>query len=84
MHPESRGESRSVEATPGKCVAMQYPGKRLDPLVSELAVDGIPITMSCPEFKLARVQNYRWLREPVGPAGTLRQQRARKPLNTRN
>ena len=31
--------------------------------------------MSCRVLKLARAPYYRWLREPVGPAGTLRQQR---------
>lgn len=33
--------------------------------------------MSCRVLKFARAPNYRWLREPGGPAGTPRQQRVR-------
>ena len=43
--------------------------------MSELAVDGIPVTVSCRVLKLARAPYYRWVREPVGPAERLRQQR---------
>ncbi|MGO2633504.1 MAG: IS3 family transposase [Galactobacter sp.] len=39
--------------------------KRLYPLVSELAVDGIPVVVSCRVLKLARQPYYRWLRRPV-------------------
>ncbi len=35
------------------------------PLVSELAVDGIPVTVSCRVLKLARQPYYRWLARPV-------------------
>ena len=55
--------------------------ERLYPLVSELAVDGIPVAVSCRVLKLARAPYYRWLREPVGPAGRLRQQRVRALSN---
>jgi transposase InsO family protein len=33
--------------------------------VSELAADGIPVTVTCRVLKLARQPYYRWLREPV-------------------
>lgn len=36
------------------------------PLVKELAVDGIPVTVSCRVLKLARQPYYRWLAQPVG------------------
>ena len=32
------------------------------PLVRELAVDGIPVTVTCRVLKLARQPYYRWLR----------------------
>ena len=35
------------------------------PLVRELAVDGIPVTVSCRVLGLARPPYYRWLNEPV-------------------
>ena len=36
-------------------------GKRLYPLVSELAADGIPVAVACRVLKLARQPYYRWL-----------------------
>jgi putative transposase len=42
------------------------------PLVSELAVDGIPVTVSCGVLKLARQPYYRWRRAPVGRAELVR------------
>ncbi|HET9074859.1 MAG TPA: hypothetical protein VFN48_09785 [Solirubrobacteraceae bacterium] len=35
------------------------------PLVSELAGDGILVTVTCRVLKLARQPSYRWLRNPV-------------------
>lgn len=35
------------------------------PLVRELAVDGIPVTVTCRELKIARQPYYRWLQSPV-------------------
>lgn len=35
------------------------------PLVRELAVDGVPVTVTCRVLKLCRAQYYRWLNEPV-------------------
>jgi len=36
------------------------------PLVRELAVDGIPVTVTCRVLGLARQPYYRWLNQPVG------------------
>lgn len=38
---------------------------RLYPLVTELAVDGIPVSVTCRVLKLARQPYYRWLRNPI-------------------
>ncbi len=35
------------------------------PLVRELAVDGIPVTVTCRVLKIARQPYYRWLAQPV-------------------
>ena len=35
------------------------------PLVSELAVDGVPVTVTCRVLKLVRQDYYRWLASPV-------------------
>ena len=35
------------------------------PLVRELAVDGIPVTVTCRVLKIARQPYYRWLNCPV-------------------
>ena len=35
------------------------------PLVRELAVDGIPVTVTCRVLKIARQPYYRWLTQPV-------------------
>jgi putative transposase len=35
------------------------------PLVRELAVDGVPVTVTCRVLKIARQPYYRWLAEPV-------------------
>jgi hypothetical protein len=35
------------------------------PLVSELAADGIPVTVTCRVLKLVRQDYYRWLADPV-------------------
>ncbi|WP_143762107.1 IS3 family transposase [Isoptericola variabilis] len=42
--------------------------KMMYPLVRELAVDGIPVTVTCRVLKIARQPYYRWLREPVTEA----------------
>ncbi len=38
------------------------------PLVRELAVDGIPVTVTCRVLKIARQPYYRWLAQPVNDA----------------
>ena len=38
------------------------------PLVRELAVDGVPVTVTCRVLKIARQPYYRWLNEPVTAA----------------
>jgi putative transposase len=38
------------------------------PLVRELAVDGIPVTVTCRVLKIARQPYYRWLAAPVTDA----------------
>jgi len=35
------------------------------PLVRELAVDGIPVTVTCRVLNLCRAQYYRWLNQPI-------------------
>lgn len=35
------------------------------PLVRELAVDGIPVTVRCRVLKIARQPYYRWLAAPI-------------------
>ncbi|WP_432489691.1 IS3 family transposase, partial [Kineococcus sp. SYSU DK018] len=42
--------------------------KRLYPLVSELAAEGIPVAVTCRVLKIARQHYYRWLAEPITPA----------------
>ncbi|MCX4626603.1 IS3 family transposase [Streptomyces sp. NBC_01443] len=42
--------------------------KRIYPLVKELAVDGVPVTVTCRVLKLARQPYYRWLDRPVADA----------------
>ncbi len=50
----------------GVSVAGEPAGKMMYPLVRELAVDGIPVTVTCRVLKLARQPYYRWLTDPVG------------------
>ncbi|MEI7059394.1 IS3 family transposase [Nocardioides sp. CCNWLW239] len=42
--------------------------KMMYPLVRELAVDGIPVAVTCRVLKFARQPYYRWLAQPVTPA----------------
>ncbi len=44
--------------------------------MSELAADGIPVTVTCWVLKLARQPYYRWLREPATAAEITRAYRA--------
>ena len=36
------------------------------PLVHELAVTGIPVTVTCRVLKIARAPFYRWKQQPIG------------------
>lgn len=49
---------------------MMFPRKREvpPPLVRELAVDGIPVTVTCRVLKIARAPYHRWLEAPVSAA----------------
>lgn len=46
------------------------------PLVRELAVDGIPVTVTCRVLKIARQPYYRWLQAPVTDAERVEAYRA--------
>ncbi|PZF63487.1 IS3 family transposase [Curtobacterium sp. MCPF17_047] len=46
--------------------------KRLYPLVSELAADGIPVAVTCRVLKLSRQPYYRWLAAPVSRTEVVR------------
>ena len=46
------------------------------PLVRELAVDGIPVTVTCRVLKIARQPYYRWLQAPVTDAELVEAYRA--------
>lgn len=46
------------------------------PLVRELAVDGVPVTVTCRVLEIARQPYYRWLAKPVGEAELVRAYRA--------
>jgi len=46
------------------------------PLVRELAVDGIAVTVTCRVLKIARQPYYRWLADPVTDAEWVEAHRA--------
>ncbi|MDQ6524435.1 IS3 family transposase [Nocardioides sp. LHD-245] len=50
--------------------------KMMHPLVRELAVDGIPVTVACRVLKIARQPYYRWLQSPVTDADLVEAYRA--------
>ncbi|UHJ53634.1 IS3 family transposase [Mycolicibacterium fortuitum] len=50
--------------------------KRLYPLVSELAADGIPVAVTCRVLKLARQPYYRWRADPITDAEVIEAYRA--------
>ncbi len=57
-------------------VASESAGKRIYPLVSELAADGIPVAVTCRVLKLARQPYYRWWAHPISDAELLEAYRA--------
>ncbi|MCV7270149.1 MULTISPECIES: IS3 family transposase [Mycolicibacterium] len=50
--------------------------KRIYPLVSELAADGIPVAVTCRVLKLARQPYYRWRANPITDAEVIEAYRA--------
>ena len=46
------------------------------PLVRELAVDGIPVTVTCRVLKITRAPYYRWLTQPMTTAELVEAYRA--------
>jgi transposase InsO family protein len=51
------------------------------PLVTELAVDGIPVAVTCRVLKLSRQPYYRWLRQPITDAEIVEAYRANALLD---
>ena len=64
--------ARAGERGAPSCGGLSVPGKpapkMMYPLVSELADDGIPLTVTCRMLKLVRQDYYRWLAVPVTPS----------------
>lgn len=60
----SRGE-RGAATSGGVSVAREPAGKMMYPLVRDLAVDGIPVTVTCRVLKIPRQPHCRWLAYPV-------------------
>lgn len=54
----------------GLSVAGASAGKRIHPLVKELAGDGAPVTVTCRVLKLGRQPYYRWLDQPDASTST--------------
>ena len=57
-------------------IAGQSAGKRVYPLVKELAADGIPVAVTCRVLKLSRQPYYRWLADPITEAELIEAYRA--------
>ena len=66
--PAARAGERGPAPGGGVSVAGEPAGKMMYPLVRELAVDGIPVTVTCRVLKIARQPYYRWLASPVTDA----------------
>ena len=63
--PAAGAGERGAAAGGGVSVAGEPAGKRLYPLVTELAADGVPVAVTCRVLKLARQPYYRWLANPI-------------------
>src|SRR5699024_6837449 len=59
---------RGLTPCRGLFIAGESAGKRLYPLVRQLATEGIPVVVSCRVLKLARQPYYRWLHQHVPDA----------------
>ena len=79
----ARAGERGAAPRGGVSVAGEPAGKMMYPLVRELAVDGIPVTVTCRVLKIARQPYYRWLADPVTDAewldGAPRERAVRRP-----
>ena len=64
----SSGRTRSLRRAAAYLSQANLPGKMMYPLVRELAVDGIPVAVTCRVLKIARQPYYRWLASPVTDA----------------
>ena len=66
-----RAETQPLSQPRASCHPLQ-----MYPLVRELAVDGIPVAVTCRVLKIARQPYYRWLAEPVTDAEWVQAHRA--------
>lgn len=75
-----RTDARAGERVPaprrGLPLAGEPAGKRLYPLVSELAADGIPVAVTCRVLEIARQPYCRWLARQVTDAEIVEAHRA--------
>ena len=62
--PAARAGERGAAPSSGVSRPGEPPKRLMYPLVRELAVDGIPVTVSCRVLGLARQPYYRWLESP--------------------
>src|SRR5690606_8205235 len=62
--PSARARERGAAPRRGVSRSGEPPKRMMYPLVRELAVDGIPVTVSCRVLGLARAPFYRWLESP--------------------
>src|SRR5690606_21326898 len=63
--PVARAGERGPAPSGGVPVAGEPAGKRLYPLVKELAAEGVAVAVTCRVLKLARQPYYRWLTAPI-------------------
>ncbi len=66
--PPPRAGERGAAPRRGVSVPGELAEKMMFPLVRELAVDGIPVTVTCRVLKLCRQHYYRWIDEPFTTA----------------
>src|SRR5690625_3184209 len=83
--PQADPAASAGERGPPPCGGLPVPGepagKRFYPLVSELAVDGIPVTVSLRVLKLSRQPYYRWRKQQVTNAELIEAYRANALLD---
>ena len=74
--PAARAGERGSAPSGGLPISGEPAGKMIYPLVRELAVDGIPVAVTCRVLKIARQPYYRWLAAPVTTSDLVRAYRA--------